>query len=812
MSFHWNLSSEDEFGDDGESEVQVGERSPSDFPEYSSSEDAADKSNAKDALATAEFAAVAARSTAPGHDYSDDDDVDWEDADDEQDVRHGQVGALTIDMDSKPSEVENVGSKKRIRMRKVFKFKSLDPWMRYLLMNLHRADLLSLLSRSVLMSRCCSDHLLLHVALSLIPPKISERIESTNYELNLPTLNQVRDFCTWYFDFVHQVEQRRRQQQAANLAAGAPRIKRQKGASFFSKKPEQMLYGDGTTSAEHLLDVCNYLSPTNDENPQLTPDESEVCMTRQDMVQLMISIARSLGWRARHVATLEPMKCDLDMDHPLLLSGFGNVFSAVQAIHDQDKKQPAKAKSMNNKASDDTFPVSQPDINSRMVWTEILCQPKTKGKSSKCRWVHVCPVNQLIDRPRMVEAFFRVHKFGGTVREKSTRTIAYALAVEHLPAETMFGGTYNIARLTDVTPRYANSWSTSLRLRDYGAPQETKSWWDDTLDKINYDARYQATWVCGDIFGPRRSLGASGISTREAIEVGGESSDDDSYDHHVDENAELVESAGHETIPTSKVGFKNHPIYVIESQLGIAEVLEPDAGRRVCGVFKGELVYRRSEVSTAMVAKKWMYEGRKVIDEEMGKPVRRVKARTKPTKIGFQPLGSYGVGYTNDGTDEARQREIEKVESEGKEDDGMKDLYAIWQTKPWSPDPVGPNDEIPVNEYKNVERALMNQGLVHLEAPRMSSVAKNLGIPYAPCLLGFEGHSGSRTPIIRGIVVHEHNGELLMEAYAEVESQAIQQAREIRQETNLRRWKKLIMGVVIKARVDREYGDDGTST
>jgi hypothetical protein len=57
-------------------------------------------------------------------------------------------------------------------------------------------------------------------------------------------------------------------------------------------------------------------------------------------------------------------------------------------------------------------------------------------------------------------------------------------------------------------------------------------------------------------------------------------------------------------------------------------------------------------------------------------------------------------------------------------------------------------------------------------------------------------------------VVHEHNAELLKEAFTEFESQTIENDHEARQQNILRRWKKLINGLLIKERVDREYGDD----
>ena len=61
-------------------------------------------------------------------------------------------------------------------------------------------------------------------------------------------------------------------------------------------------------------------------------------------------------------------------------------------------------------------------------------------------------------------------------------------------------------------------------------------------------------------------------------------------------------------------------------------------------------------------------------------------------------------------------------------EDGMEDVYAPWQTEPWSPPPVGPDEAIPVNAHNNVELELINPGLVHVEEPRIAQVAKKLGM------------------------------------------------------------------------------------
>lgn len=136
-------------------------------------------------------------------------------------------------------------------------------------------------------------------------------------------------------------------------------------------------------------------------------------------------------------------------------------------------------------------------------------------------------------------------------------------------------------------------------------------------------------------------------------------------------------------------------------------------------------------------------------------------------------------------------------------------LYGKWQTDSWAPKYVSPNDDIPRNEYGNVEKALINPGLVHMREPRMSVVAKKLGIPYAPCLVGFDGPLG--TPLIQGIVVHEHNVSILREAYVKFESHYIEKDHHNRQRSIYLRWKRLIVGILTKDRLEKQYGGSNAS-
>ena len=380
-----------------------------------------------------------------------------------------------------------------------------------------------------------------------------------------------------------------------------------------------------------------------------------------------------------------------------------------------------------------------------ICWVEVLCRrPDTPNDSSRrqlkkltnnsphMRWVHVDASRELVDQPQTVEEWLYAERDNEVSSKRATKKmpIAYALAAEHLANSGLLR-----VRLTDVTPRYASSWVDTLKVRGILRGKRSKvkeservdNWWASTLDSVNHGGFHARK---------EKSNHLKGKNCVDAIVVDSSSGDEDkkppakidpiqdTLDHH--EKEELLASAKNVPLPTSKTAFKTHPIYVIPSILNANEVLVPDAKSRVCGLFKGELVYRRADVETALPAKKWPYKGRKVKDSELRKPIKRAKARKKPTSKSFRALKSYGVGDVNDGSEAARKRQVEMASQPL--DDDMEDLYASWQTDAWSPPLIGPDDPIPMNEHKNVELELLNPGLVHVDEPRISLVAKQLGM------------------------------------------------------------------------------------
>ncbi|KAL7489116.1 hypothetical protein ACHAW6_015558 [Cyclotella cf. meneghiniana] len=499
-----------------------------------------------------------------------------------------------------------------------------------------------------------------------------------------------------------------------------------------------------------------------------------------------------------------------------------------------------------------------------LSWVEVLCEDEAKESKQRTlqtenrsiktqplqnvKWISILPQEQSYDNPLDVElvlAQLEEYSSENTTTPKNTKRlskqwsvnksakfskpkpVSYVLAVEHFQSSN----SKSLVRFTDVTPRYASSWSQTLRLRGatgkeiaQGGGMCTDEWWKESLKSFNQHYQCKSSPSKANLQSSNVGVAASRKTKKESpihvtkslnscgqevevLEI--DSSDDEipsrpSFDesdvddaHHV-ESEELTDTIQKEPIPTSKAAFKQHPQYVIPSVLNSQDVLHPDARKHICGVFKGELIYRRKDVSKALRAKQWLYRGRKVKQSELNNPVKTVKVKKIRASAGFQALASY-VSEPNEESLPTKYTD---------EDEGgiaMENLYGVWQTKPWSPPPVGPDDAIPVNEYKNIELALLNPGLTHMEQPRLSVVARRLGIAYAPCMTGYEGHKGNRTPSIRGIAVHNHNVELLNEAYFEYESQQIEAEVESRRRSILKKWKRLVVGILTKDRLDREY-------
>lgn len=760
---------------------------------------------------------------------------------------------------------DEVESKKRKRQR-INKIQHVPEHMQNLLRDLQRSHILASISRAIYLSSALGTtqhNDIWSIAYSLVP---FEFFSISTSELDkpyaIPTYQELKKFSFWFFDFINDVEVRRQRNYRSNTAAGAPRRRRKNQAKIRGdeKKSEGFdafdddnameddFSGAGTEGSpiqRRIKRILAYLSPTNDDRPQEKAENFS--LTSLDKLLVFIGMTRSIGWRIRFVNSLQPTTRDLTVDHPLFSSTMKNTFQAIaESVRKSSEgrtKRPKKRRvnkggvSTDEKipSTDDSLPDSS--IHDEFFWAEALCTKRLENNAkSHSRWIHIDPSCKLFDRPSQVEAIDRStftvkkSKRGHTIMQ----SVSWVIGIENfhnLPYDITKLTTmpvYETTRLADVTPRYANKWSLTLKKRGANAKEVASGkcankWWSRTLKHVNNSLVKRRELrglsdICLDK--NKKTKKESKISCSYKVEkqkINDTKEEEvlvieDSSEEEVPRNEEIEQDLDDleqqefasikekEAIPTNKASFKNHPLYVIPSALKSQEVLAPDARKRVCGIFKGEMVYRRSDASTAYTSNKWLYRGRKVREKEIPKPAKVIKARKQPMKKGFQALSSYGATTDTQDVDLKANLSIES--------DGKNRLYGIWQTVKWNPPFVGPDDPIPVNDHRNVELALLNPGLVHLELYRIAKVAKQLGVPYAPCLLGFEGHGGNRTPTIRGIVVHEHNADLLREAHVEMQSQMVEKEYKERQKEIYGKWKRLIKGVVTKERIAREYAND----
>lgn len=810
-------------------------------------------------------------------DGDDEDSVDWEDAGDGLNetpelhtdmttvaalsTNHLNLKPVTVDWTKKTDSPVNKKKRKKEAKRvarKRYRFEQLAPHMQQLLVPLEKSHLLSLTSHAIYASQQASSDLTLHLAHSLIPLAW----HNSNQHSHAPTINELASFCNFYFHLIHPNLHQTAADVVMNRTPRRPttnRRRRQQNMPKGEMESGGILPGGktDTTIRYRTEEYCAHLDATLAVG---RTNCSAKRFHRHEQVRLFIAMVRSLGWRARFVMAMEPIKKDLDPNHPIFVAMAAQTFfrklwkcttstakqstkidgsttAAENTVADDDGggKMPAKRgvktepDATKSSVASSSYPSSYNATRSPqpLCWVEVLCKTngseKTRTRrvhkngqdghshSQQYHWVHVDPSLELFNRPDSVEvALYATSEGIAYSKAKRKLPIPYALAAEHVS----ISDTDAQLRLVDVTPRYASSYVETLKCRGVlrskqkSVPDKDRvdKWWVATLKLIN--------GANGN--NEKQNLQTKGHTEADAIELDNDCDTDKKHaanpDKHLEETDTLEQQMLHETlqnepIPTSKASFKTSPVYVLPSLFNVNEVLKPNAKKRICGMFKGEFVFRRSDVETALSARRWLYKGRMVNESELSNPIKRVKKRAKPSSSSsFKALKSYGVGQSNDGSEATRSKILDAASQPL--DDGMEDLYGSWQTRAWKPDYIGPNDEIPFNEHKNIELALLNPGLVHIDKRNVAKVAKKLGIPYAPCLLGFEGHGGNRTPTIRGIVVHEHNEELLREAHVEMESHLVQEEHERQQQAVLLRWKRLLVGVLTRDRLDRAYGEE----
>ncbi|KAK6503156.1 hypothetical protein TWF481_008189 [Arthrobotrys musiformis] len=312
----------------------------------------------------------------------------------------------------------------------------------------------------------------------------------------------------------------------------------------------------------------------------------------------------------------------------------------------------------------------------------------------------------------------------------------------------------------DITRKYVkgyNSYTRSLRVE---ATLEGEKWWKSALD----------LYTTPDYLAPDRDQLEDGLMNDRLLREG---------------------------IPKSLAAMKNHPVFAIEEQLRQNEVLHPKVE---CGTMTGKNkrpvpVYRRQDVKQVKSATQWYMLGREIKAGEQ--PLKHKKKKVRKPRRAL------------DIDDMDLDDEMDVGDDYGM-DTGM---YAHFQTILYQPEPcIGP--VVPKNAYGNIDLyvpSMLPEGGVHIPHKLARIAADFLGIGdfVADAITGFDfRNAGKSTPVINGIVAGIECEEGIWDMIEHIEKEQEEEAEEIRQLTALNLWRKFLVGLRIKQRVDEYAMDD----
>ncbi|KAK5554845.1 hypothetical protein LTR46_007049 [Exophiala xenobiotica] len=231
--------------------------------------------------------------------------------------------------------------------------------------------------------------------------------------------------------------------------------------------------------------------------------------------------------------------------------------------------------------------------------------------------------------------------------------------------------------------------------------------------------------------------------------------------------------------------------FVLERFLRREEALRPGAEPdRMFTSGKGdnlkeEPVYRRADVLRCLTAESWHKEGR------------RPKAGETPLKL----VPVRAVTLTRKREAEDHQRRTGEKQMQG--------LYSWEQTEYIIPPPIE-NGVIPKNAYGNIDcfvPSMVPKGAVHVPLRGTVRICKKLEIDFAEAVTGFEFGNKMAVPVITGVVVAKEHEKALVEAWTEYNEQQRKKEESKMEKLVLDLWRKFVMGLRIRERVQDTYGD-----
>ena len=356
------------------------------------------------------------------------------------------------------------------------------------------------------------------------------------------------------------------------------------------------------------------------------------------------------------------------------------------------------------------------------------------------RWITIDPYRMLIDCATDMEAATALG-----------RPVSYCVAVN-------VGGD-----VVDVTRRYASKFSRSVERRANDA------WWNATLTLMR---RANAS-IMGCASQPIDVDATAAAGAREA-----------------EEEEELAARVKTEKMPSNQAEYKKHHLYALERWLTKYQIIHPR--RPILGYIAGHPVFPRANVRDLHTADRWLREGRIVREEELDQPVkcvasreqRRVQrereklreARRKHERKHVEPgIGMGNLGGSHDengganGDDDDNDHDDANRPAPGAETNPATWLYGDWQTDAYVP-PKAENGIVPRNARGHIDvwsPDFVPEGATHIRLPYIASIARKLGIDYAPAMVGFDMKMGKSVPRFDGIVVCSEYAEVLELAFEE---------------------------------------------
>jgi xeroderma pigmentosum group C-complementing protein len=239
--------------------------------------------------------------------------------------------------------------------------------------------------------------------------------------------------------------------------------------------------------------------------------------------------------------------------------------------------------------------------------------------------------------------------------------------------------------------------------------------------------------------------------------------------------------------------YKQSAEFVLEQHLRREEALVP--GSEPVKTFvagKGDKakehpVYLRKDVAACKTVESWHKEGRAIKEGEQ--PMKLVPVRAV-TLI--------------------RKREMEEVLKETGEK-LKQGLYAEDQTD-WIIPPPLENGVIPKNAYGNMDvyvPTMVPRGAVHLPLKGTAKLCKRLQIDFAEACTGFEFGKQRAVPVLTGVVVAKENEAIVRDAWRTEQAEQKRKEDTKRTALALQWWRKMLFGLRIVQRMERDYADSG---